>query len=388
MRRLIPTEGREFDFPARDPARRAEAISAMGYRLAAAGPRTRQRLLERDAGAADDTQKQAAWLPPGIASGETASAWDSEEEEIEPGLARLSTEHRGVRVWRAAAILASAGCGFALVLYGQTIPVTHPPHRLASVIAKPALLAQPQPAPSAPAAAPADAPAQQPDAPALPPSLAPASSQPSMQAAASAPVPDSGAPPAPMAAVPATSASAHPAAAPAVGAAPASVADSAPSARPVAPPAPARAPEPARAQPVAPRAFAAWRPALPRAAARPVFAMATRSPAPKPLQAKQYGPVRTASAQYELPRWLTEDRPQQAQAHVLIMSPPPHDLEPPAGAEPPRQIAAAPPAPKPARRPALIYAEAHTPPPRPPNYYPAPYYYPPGYGYYGNPYAQ
>jgi hypothetical protein len=116
--------------------------------------------------------------------------------------------------------------------------------------------------------------------------------------------------------------------------------------------------------------------------------MATRSPAPKPLQAKQYGPVRTASAQYELPRWLTEDRPQQAQAHVLIMSPPPHDLEPPAGAEPPRQIAAAPPAPKPARRPALIYAEAHTPPPRPPNYYPAPYYYPPGYGYYGNPYAQ
>jgi hypothetical protein len=88
-----------------------------------------------------------------------------------------------------------------------------------------------------------------------------------------------------------------------------------------------------------------------------------------------------------LPRWLTEDRPHQVQPRVLIMSPPPHDLEPPPGAEPPKQIAAAP-APRPVQRPALIYAEAHTAPQRPPNYYAAPYYYPPGYGYYGNPYRQ
>jgi hypothetical protein len=370
MRRLTPIEAREFDFPAHDPARRAEAISAMGYRLAAAGPRTRQRLLERDAGAADTGEPQAAWLPPGLAGGETPSAWDSEDEEIEPGLARLSTEHKGSRVWRAAAVLASAACGFALVLYGQTFHVSRPQKLLASVASKPASPVPAQPAPSTPQAATA----QPPVAAAAQQSPAQVSPQPSMQAAAAAPVPDAVAPPAPAAAAPAIPSPTQRASSPALGAAPGSVADSAPPARQA-------------AQPVPPRAFAAWRPAPPRAPAHPVFAMATRPPAPKPLQPRPHSPVRTAVAQYELPRWLTEDRAQHTQPHVLIMSPPPHDLEPPPGAEPPKQIAAAP-APRPVQRPALIYAEAHTAPQRPPNYYAAPYYYPPGYGYYGNPYRQ
>lgn len=90
---------------------------------------------------------------------------------------------------------------------------------------------------------------------------------------------------------------------------------------------------------------------------------------------------KVAVVHHELPRWLTEDRP--TQPRVLVMSPPPHNLEPPAGAAATAQLAATvpekpspmlPPIP---RHPRLVYASTNYPPPPP--------YYGYPYGYYQGP---
>jgi hypothetical protein len=118
---------------------------------------------------------------------------------------------------------------------------------------------------------------------------------------------------------------------------------------------------------------------------------------PRQALPKPRVPARIATPRYELPHWLTENHPEHAPQ--VIMSPQPHDLEPPPGSEtaesspPPVRTAQAalPPIPQPQRRPRLVYAEAHDPPPPPsvasahPYYNSLPYYgpYQQTYGYYG-----
>jgi len=376
MRRLTAGEGREFDFPATDPARRAEAISAMGYRLAAAGPRTRQRLMDREAGPSITETPPNGWLAPGIIGADESGAWGrfehDEDDEDEPGLARLSEEPAGYRVWRVAALLVSAACGFALVLYGQTLNLDRTSNRDPAWSAKQLALAKAGAA-KAGAAQTARAPEFAAQAPSPTPGPAPGPAAPAepalrTQTLVPQPVPPS----ARMAAPAAAPAQAQPqlAAARLPAAQLAAAAKTAARFQSATLPAPVRPRQMAVHHPV----VAAWS-APTRAPMRMMVTMAAGPTAPRPAVPKPHQIVRTASAHYELPRWIAE--PQKP----VTMSPPPHDLAAPAAAK-----SALPPLPRPAPRPALVYAEAHYPaPPRPPAYGYAPSYYPPGYSYYGGP---
>jgi hypothetical protein len=402
----------------------------MGYRLASAGPRTRQRLLDRET-ATHDREPVVAGLPVSMDAAEdrlpALSAWDDAawdrriSGEPEPALARLSVERTGFPVWRAAALLASAACGFSLVLWGQSLHGDHTLRHSAARGGKALVVADSGP----PAAAPvAQTMAPVPPAPpadtlsALPPLAKPATE------VAAAATPSVVVPPIDQ----------HPATAVAPGAA-AEAPGVAPSLPQPIPPASAPVEETGTAQPAVPVREAAGQPArakpthwasaaspppadrvahaaprpaeggrapnswasaptmrpLPRrpAEARMVLAQVDRKPAaPKPRSA-----TRLAEAHYALPRWLTDDHPEHAAP--LIMSPPPHNLEPPPGAQfaaaspPPAHPAQAklPPIPEPRPRPPVIYAEAHYPPPprARPYYNAAPYFggTPHPYGYYG-----
>jgi hypothetical protein len=335
--------------------RRSEAIAAMGYRLAAAGPRTRQRLIERETAAPAPPETQINEPLPTLASWDDA-LWEKRlaaDEQL--GMARLSARQSRFPIWRAAALLASAVCGFSLVLFGQSLHLDQK-LRQANHPAKPTLLAETQPAQAQPAPPRASAPALPSNPqPAPPPVQAPGIAQ-----AAPAPEP-----------------------------APPKIAQPDAATAPASQEKPAPSPPPMIRQAALPSEHPKPHPALMRqlpthTTTRPVFAVAThpanRAPVPH----------------HDLPHWLTEDRPEHERE--LIMSPPPHNLEPPAGAElaanthqaaPKNEL---PPIPPPAHRPALIYAEAHS-APRPYAYWAAPrpaynanpYYapYPQNYGYYG-----
>jgi hypothetical protein len=330
----------------------------MGYRLAAAGPRTRQRLIDRETAAL--APPEPGWnepLPPNEPLPALAS-WDNTlweqrlAADAELGMARLSAQQSRFPVWRAAALLASAACGFSLVLFGQSLHLDRK-LREANRPAKPTLVAEAQPP------APQPAPAQVQPAPAQPaPSLA------------SAPALPSNPNPAPLA---------QPAASPVQAPSPSPLPQISQAARP------GEARKPHLAQPALAR----------QPAPRPLFATAT--PDPKWAEPRPHPANHAAVPHHDLPRWLTEDRPQHERE--LIMSPPPHNLDAPPGAElaanthpAPSPKTDLPPIPRPFHRPALIYAEAHNAPPPPtfwaaprPTYNANPYYAPSPqtYFYYG-----
>jgi len=343
----------------------------MGYRLAAAGPRTRQRLIDRETAALAPPEPGWNEPPPPNEPLPALASWDDAlweqrlAADAELGMARLSAQQGRFPVWRALALLTSAACGFSLVLFGQSLHLDRK-LREANRPAKPTLLAQAQPQspqptqpqPSAVNPAPVQA-----AAPALPPNPnpnpAPAASpvqpQAQTQAAQAAPAPEPPPPEIRHAAFPSD------------------------------------VPKPHATEP------ALTRQSPNHAIARPAFVMATRAASPNWTEPKPHTAPRSVVAHHDLPRWITENRPEHERE--LIMSPPPHDLVAPPGAE----LAAnahptaapktdLPPMPQPSRRPPLMYAEAHNAPPPAtgwvaprPTYNAAPYYapYPQTYGYYG-----
>jgi hypothetical protein len=360
MRRLSSTQGRDTDVP-QDAGRRSAAIAAMGYRLAAAGPRTRQRLIDRETAPPAPLREEPRFNEPlpALASWDE-SLWEQRlAADAELGIARLSDQQKRFPVWRAAALLASAACGFSLVLFGQSL---HLDRKLRP--ARPTLVAEAQP-------------------PAPPPAPPAATTLPAQKAAPTAPPqPD----PVPVQAQAAAQA------------APAAPGSEASPAQAMPPPETRLATLPLehiRLHP-APAVFAERQP-LRRITPRLVLAMASRPPVPKFVDPKLHVASRSVAPRHDLPRWLTEDRPEHERE--LIMSPPPRNLDAPPSAElaanthpagPPK--ADLPPIPQPGRRPALMYAEAHAPPPPyggwgvpHPMYNATPYYapYPQAYGYYG-----
>jgi len=384
----------------------------MGYRLAAAGPRTRQRLLDRETITADRQPARPFSPEPAEVVEDrlpALSAWDDAawerriSGEPEPALARLSVHRSGFPVWRAAALLASATCGFSLVLWEQGLHLDHALRHSAARDGKPVVVAG---AAQGAAAPPAPMGQTAPPVPSARPldelSALPALAKPVPQVAgnaAPANVPEA--------------ADQHSLAAAAPGVASAAPGVAPPPPQPIAPSS-APVPEMAAAPPAVPLRETAVQPARtkPTRWATPQAAERARAPAawasaatlrPLPHHAaggrmvlaeadpKPHGATRAAALHYGLPRWLTDDHPQHAAP--LIMSPPPHNLEPPPEAEmaaaspPPVRTAQAtlPPIPQPGRRPTVIYAEAHYPPPPPtrPYYNATPYYggYPQTYGY-------
>jgi hypothetical protein len=302
MRRSHSSQGRNAGLPAQDTDRRSAAIAAMGYRLAAAGPRTRQRLIEREtvaplAPGPLRAETPIATPPPITEPMPALASWDDAwweqrlATDAELGIVRRAEKRGRFPIWRAAALLASAACGFSLVLFGQSLHLDRK-------------LRQPnrQPAPAVLAEA------QKPAPPPVP--LPPRASAPPAAPAPPEPVQTPSAPP------------------------------------PEIPPAAIRTAQ--RTPPPAAPSFADLaRPPLARTTPRLVLAMATRPAVPKSVQQPK---PRQAAARHDLPRWLTEDRPQHERE--LIMSPPPHNLDAPASPKPP----------EPQQHPALIYAEAHTAP--------------------------
>jgi hypothetical protein len=344
MRRLSSTQGRTTDRPPPDSDRKSVAIAAMGYRLAAAGPRTRQRLIERETTASvlPEPRRAEPRVPPQPPQTEnlpTLASWDDTlwEQRLAAdaalGMARLSARHDRFPVWRTLALLTSAACGFSLVLFGQSLHLDRK-LRLPNHDSRPALRAETQPPPppdqSQPAAAQAPAAANPvPPQPAPLPVQARGFAQAALQPSPSPvniPQPD-----------PASSQSPAP---------PPQIRHAAQ---------PNVLPRPFPAQPT----IARQQPRHPPT--RPVFASSGRTPRPTSAEPTPH------ATHHDLPRWLTENRPEHK--HDLIMSPPPHNLDAPQGAElaantpAPAPANDMPPIPQPGRRPALIYAEAHTTPP-------------------------
>ncbi len=405
MHHVRSTEGRDTGAPVREAERRAAAIAAMGYRLAAAGPRTRQRLLDREAAPLDRQPASPMDQAPAAAMDDplpALSAWDDAawerriSGEPEPALARLSVERTGFPVWRAAALLASAACGFSLVLWGQSLHLERTSHRSVTTETKPmAVTGAAVPSNGSPPVLPAPQPVETlSSVPALaaPVAISADSSPPALMAPPAVTVPASAEAPAADRRHLAAVAQAddvteppRPARTPALPAAPVPKVTAAP-------PSPPAREAAARLWHDRPGRFAATQ--LParqaaRAAAEPgerarLPAHWVSSAVPRPPAHRAAAPrivVATAdfrphaAARYEFPRWLTDDRPEHATP--LIMSPKPHNLEPPPGTEvaeakqPPAQ-ATLPPIPEPRHRPPQIYAEA--PPPTHPFYNSTPYY--------------
>jgi hypothetical protein len=133
-------------------AARAAAIAAMGHRLAAAGPRTRQRARSRAAAPTHqaDPPAAAASDPRGVDTRDDILAWIDP-----PARAPLSARPRTpmqphvAALWRGALLGAAALCGFGLVIVALRMDVAqHNALRLAK--AAPVL----QAAPAAPAVTP------------------------------------------------------------------------------------------------------------------------------------------------------------------------------------------------------------------------------------------
>jgi hypothetical protein len=145
-----------------------------------------------------------------------------------------------------------------------------------------------------------------------------------------------------------------------------------PAAAPVAPPPPAvQAPPPTQPAAMPSKALPAARPMQVQLALAPRRRQEIRKPIH--VAARQEAPHQAVLAHYELPRWLTEDRP-------ITMSPSPHNLEAPVVPQAAIVPAEKPhPALPPLPRPRMLYAAAGYPPPPPNRAY---YGLPTPYGYY------
>jgi len=295
---------------------RTASIAAMGYRLAAAGPRTRQRLIDRESvpqnpsppdlpeNAGGEDIRAATPLPPLVADMDRwPSSRAAEPVAVEPVVPRGAPS----RARMIATLGFTAACGFSLVLASQS-HIWKRPHVMLAALAKPH-----QETPAAPSAPPsAQAPAPEPPKP-----------EEAAQAHIAAPEPKT------------------------IDENPKSVAD-APE-QPRAAPAPEPRAAPVARPVVSPQKPAASRPAAkPAAPAQPVQLAHLARPAIRAKLAVGHAPshaVKLAAAKphppeirvanHELPRWLTEDHPSPTRG--LVMSEPPHDLSLPS---PPRQEAA------------------------------------------------
>jgi hypothetical protein len=301
---------------------RSAHIAAMGQRLAAAGPRTRQRVTRRyhplaEAGedVAAPAMPEASWRAPAL----VADRSHAFIRDIAPILPPSPRRRMFTAIGRTAALCVMASAGFALVLAAQSPRWSAGQHLVAK---KQIAAVAPKPEPEQPAKA---------LQPATPSQLA---ENLSGKAAPSAP-PVQQAPPA---TVPAATTRTAP-----------------PAATPLSVPPASPAPRPMQVQ-----LAVAHRP---------------RPEAQKPvhLVAHHEAPHPATLVHYALPRWLTEDRP-------IIMSPPPHNLEAPVAQQAATMQAEKPhPALPPLPRPRLIYASAgYARPPPNPAYYGAAY----PYGYY------
>jgi hypothetical protein len=384
MRRLTLAEAFAPAFANQDEVDRSAAIAAMGYRLAAAGPRTRQRLLDRQW--AQEQYEQEDW--DGYrASDMQHGAQDQGEAAGQYALSVDLPHDQGPRlsvrtiIQRSAVIGVMAACGFGVVLFGYGREGAHV-HRKAAHAGTNEAAVQVQP-PEPASVAPAVVTATVQEAALTQPARAeaaqltgppPARVQAQAQTLAMEP-----APPAPVQATPEAAGN-----------------DAAPDMQDAKPvlsrPAPRRMGLPAAPKPAARQAVLAEA-ALP---AHPHV----HTPAPKlmpvafrPTDVKPHLTRPVVSARIELPHWLTEERPERQHA-ALVMSEPPHDLVAPAA--PRRQAeaqpkAVAPPAPNPPpREPDTITASSDDAAPRPYRQpalrpgYGAPY---PGYGTYYSPYG-
>ncbi len=344
----MPIANRSQNDDRPEPAPLRPRIAGMGYRLAAAGPRTRQRLVDRESAfPPPDEVRYAIPLASILPQHDTPWPAPIDETPDEP-LARLSLRKRGLPPWRSLALATAALCGFSLVIFAQTLHLDRKAH----------LTAQ------ASHSAPADAALEEIALDAR--HLVMAASETQVLALND----DTGAslklPPQLDAAPPAQAAAIAPPG-------PAALALSAPP-----PSAPPQSPTPARASPS--RQYAAL-PSVPRHFSSPnarttLARLEPRRASPRPVL-------------YKLPAWLTRPQPAtQAQLpRELVMSPPPRTLDdqlaakdPPAPQQPASQRGLPPP-PAP-HGPPIIYAEAHY--PQPVYHLPPPVpYYPPYYGYGG-----
>ncbi len=374
MRRLISAPANAAPLTRQEQAERAAALAAMGYRLAAAGPRTRQRLISRE------TPREPEDAPPEIdpvwAPKAVRPLAQTREPAMEPLRASSGQIARHVR--RVAILGVSASCGFAVVLMAQSprfallhghgghggsaMPVAAEQAMsqeeivsLASVQLSPVPA---QPPPDMQAHLMARVPAIGLAAPTLvvPPVAAPVSManvESGERAAYSVP--------------------AHP---------PSQLARMA-----VGKPVAARMAQGPAAprEPKMPARFATLWPASPARAAIAAGAPAKRGGSTArsvQVAAKQMPPEQTRAAHqatavnFSLPRWLTEDRP--SHPHVLVMSEPPHNLVRPGGGAAKASVQT-----EAAAAPVVILASAQhpSPPLRAPGYRPyegapAPYYGP------------
>jgi hypothetical protein len=358
-----------------DPSRLRPRIAGMGYRLAAAGPRTRQRLIEREAGfPPPDDVRYAIPLAAVLPQRDTPWPEPIEGAAFQP-VGALSAPRRGFPVWRSLALVTSAICGFSLVIFGQTLHLD----RALKLAAK---TDRPVPAGFAPEEIALDARQLAPAAPQAEPLVLASATGPAtlppqfVRAREAAPTPVA-------MTAPLTAVQAEPLGAP-------------PSAGTIEPPTVAQRPQTLRVY----------------AAQAPVARHVVIAAAPVPHQGEPRRPVARA-AHYSLPAWLTAPRRESEPEppHDLVMSPQPKTLDEQlatrgAPAQQPQQqtqqqqIAASEPdapqaRPQPQRNlppipgphsPPIIYAEAQYPAPRPHLPPPTPYY--PPYGGYGGYYQQ
>lgn len=374
MRRLTLAEALAPISEDREEADRSAAIAAMGYRLAAAGPRTRQRLLDRQH--AQEQYEQEDWdgYRPSDALADSHEYDEAQGQyslpfDCQPRAEQVPPLSARTIATRSAVIGIMAACGFGVVLVGYGREGVHVHHKAAHAdISEAAAEVQPQ--------APAEAPGEPPVVTAT-----------IRQAALIQPaIPET----APLADPPAAVVPAQAEAAPPLHD---TMADDATPARLDAKPAAGR---PAlRKQETPPPKPQARQTALAEAApvSHPHGHPSALRATPvlfRPAEVKPHPAHPAANARIELPRWLTEDHPEHPKT-PLVMSEPPHDLVAPAAprhqaASQPRQSEPSPPA----RDPDTITAassDAAPPPYHPPALRPgygAPY---PGYGRYYSPYG-
>jgi hypothetical protein len=112
-----------------DEAARAAAISAMGIRLAAAGPRTRQRLRDRQVWGDDSA---ARWSYP-----ESGDAY--RPREIAEAPAPWSWRDVVTAARRSTLLASAAACGFGLVLIGLNMSLQHRANSRSTATSAPSL---------------------------------------------------------------------------------------------------------------------------------------------------------------------------------------------------------------------------------------------------------
>ena len=264
-----------------DQRSRDAAIAAMGQRLAAAGPRTRQRVTTRPLVA----EARPVAAPPAPPRGPILVAHRSQAfvRDVAPVVPPSPRWRALSAIGRAVAITGMASAGFAAVLFAQS------PRWSAAHHAAPKRAIAPELAKDQPASAPSEA---------AEPAIAPAQLA---QNAASVPAPLLAPAPQNLPAAPGAPAEPPPPTARAI--------TTPPKAEPIMPaPKPAVLPRPLRHAQVQLASFTRPRPMV----SRPLQAAARHAAMP---------------AHYSLPRWLTDAR--DTPARPIVMSPPPHDLEAP-----------------------------------------------------------